>query len=68
VWKIIWFSVAGALAVFWIAYWIWNRVLDQREEKQRKLGNKQPSRVKKSFEDYAKKMEKYEKPTYKRDD
>ena len=67
-WMIIWFSVAGALAVFWICYWIWNRVQDKREEKQQKLGKKQPSQVRKSFEDYAKKMETYEKPMYKRDD
>ena len=65
--KIIWFSVAGALAVFWIAYWIWNRVQDQREKKQPKAGTKRLSEVKKSFDDYTSKMEKYEKPTYKRD-
>jgi len=67
VFRIIWLSVAGALAVFWIVYWIWNRVQDQREKNQPKATTKRLSEVKKSFEDYTNKMEKYEKPTYKRD-
>ena len=65
--KIVWACAAGLLAVAWIAYWIWNHVQDQREKNQPKPGTKHLSHVKKSFEEYTNKVEKYEKPTYKRD-
>jgi hypothetical protein len=66
--KILWLSAAGILAVGWIAYGIW-RIIDNIQEKKRpKPTTKHLTDVKKSFEDYTRKLGEFEKPTYERED
>ncbi|MHC4573300.1 MAG: hypothetical protein ACYS76_04090 [Planctomycetota bacterium] len=66
--KIIWLTTAGILAVAWIVYGIW-RLKEHIEEKKRpKPSTKHLQQVKKSFDDYIKKMENFKKPTYKREE
>ncbi|MHC4617746.1 MAG: hypothetical protein ACYTEQ_08330 [Planctomycetota bacterium] len=66
--KIIWLTAAAIVAVGWIAYGIW-RLKEYFEEKKRpKPKTKHLQEVKKSFDDYVKKMENFKKPTYKRED
>jgi type VI protein secretion system component VasK len=64
---IIWIAAACLVAVGWAAYGIWNYLEDQKEKKRPKPAAKQVEQVKKSFEEYTKKMESYQKPTYKRE-
>jgi len=65
--KIIWIAVAIIVAIGWIAYGVW-RLRERSEEKKRpKPTTEHLKQVRKSFDDYIQKMEKYEKPTYKRD-
>lgn len=65
--KIIWITAAAIVAIGWIAYGIW-RLKEHFEEKKRpKPTTKHLRQVKESFDDYIKKVEKYKKPTYKRD-
>jgi type VI protein secretion system component VasK len=64
--KILWITAAAIVAIGWIAYGVW-RVIDHLQERKRpKPGTKHLQEVKKSFEEYAKKLEKFEKPTHKR--
>jgi uncharacterized membrane-anchored protein YhcB (DUF1043 family) len=66
--RTIWIIAAVILAVAWIIYGVW-RIIDHLREKSRpKQRSKRLQQVKKSFEEYAKKMEDYKRPTYKRDD
>jgi hypothetical protein len=65
--KIVWITAAIIVAIGWIAYGVW-RIADHLQEKKRpKPTTKHLQQVKRSFDDYIKKMEKYEKPTYKRE-
>jgi hypothetical protein len=65
--KTVWIIAAVIVAIVWIAYGIW-RLIDHFQEKKRpKPTTKHLREVKGSFDDYIKKMEKYEKPTYKRE-
>ena len=63
----IWIIAASVAAAGWVGYWIWNYIEDQKEKKRPKPAAKQVEQVKKSFEEYTKKMESYQKPTYKRE-
>jgi len=66
--KTIWITAAVILAVGWIIYGVW-RIIDYFQEKKRpKPTTKHLQQIKKSFDEYAKKMEDYKKPTYKRDE
>jgi type VI protein secretion system component VasK len=65
-WKV-WLIVAGLLVLGWIAYAIWRAIDLQREKKRPKPKPKHLQEVKKSFEEYTKKMEQYKKPTHKRE-
>lgn len=66
--RTIWIIAAITLAIAWIIYGIW-RIIDYIQEKKRpKPTTKHLQQVKKSFEEYEKKMANYKKPTYKRDD
>ena len=66
--KTIWIAAVIILATAWIIYCAW-RIIDYFQEKKRpKPTTKHLQQVKKSFEEYAKKMESYKKPTYQRDD
>ena len=53
----------AVVGIGWIAYGIWWHVTGYLEKKK----PKPKSKVKKSFEEYVKKMEKFEKKTYDRD-
>lgn len=66
--RIIWITAAVILAAGWIIYGVW-RIIDYFQEKKRpKPTTKHLQQIKKSFDEYAKKMEDYKKPTYKRDE
>ena len=66
--KTIWITAAVILAFGWIIYGVW-RIIDYLQEKKRpKPTTKHLQQIKKSFDEYAKKMEDYKKPTYKRDE
>lgn len=66
--RIVWIAAAIILATGWIIYGVW-RIIDYFQEKKRpKPTTKHLQKVKKSFEEYAKKMQNYERPTYKRDE
>ncbi|MHC4623013.1 MAG: hypothetical protein ACYS4W_03830 [Planctomycetota bacterium] len=66
--KILWLTAAIIVGLGWIAYGIW-RLKEHIEEKKRpKPKPKHLQQVKKSFDDYVKKMENFKKPTYKRED
>lgn len=66
--RTIWIIAAITLAIAWVIYGIW-RIIDYIQEKKRpKPKTKHLQQVKKSFEEYEKKMANYKKPTYKRDD
>jgi hypothetical protein len=66
--KTIWLTAAAIVAVGWIVYGVW-RLKEHIEEKKRpKPKPKHLQEVKKSFDDYVKKMENFKKPTYKRED
>jgi type VI protein secretion system component VasK len=65
--RILWITAAAIVAIGWLAYGVW-RVIDRSKEKKgKKPTSKHRQEVKKSFEEYMKKMEKFEKPTYKRE-
>jgi hypothetical protein len=65
--KIIWVGAAAVVAIGWIAYGVW-RIIDHLQEKRRpRPKTKHLQEVRKSFDDYLKKMEDYKKPTYKRE-
>jgi uncharacterized membrane-anchored protein YhcB (DUF1043 family) len=66
--RTIWIIAAVILAVAWIIYGLWKIIDHFREKKRPKPTTKHLQQVKKSFEEYAKKMESYKKPTYQRDD
>jgi len=64
--KTVMITAAIILALGWTAYGIW-RIVDHFQEKKRPVSTtKHLQKVKKSFEEYAKKMQNYNKPTYKR--
>jgi hypothetical protein len=66
--KIIWLTAAAILLLGWIAYGIWRLKEHIEEQKRPKPKPKHLQQVKKSFDDYVKKMEDFKKPTYKRED
>ncbi len=66
--KVIIITAAVIVALGWIAYGIWNVMENIKEKKRPKPTTEHLQGVKKSFEDYLKKVEKFEKKTYKRDE
>jgi len=65
--KILWITAAIIVGIGWIGYGVW-RIIDHLQDKKRpKPTTKHLEQIKKSFEEYAKKLEKFEKPTYERD-
>jgi len=65
--KIIWLTAAAIVGLGWIAYGIWWLKEYFEEKKRPKPTTKHLEEVKKSFDDYVKKMESFKKPTYKHD-
>lgn len=66
--KIVWITAASIVTIGWIVYGIW-RIIDHCKEKKRpKPATKHLQEVKKSFDDYAKKVAAFEKPKYKREE
>lgn len=64
--KIVMITAATIVGIGWIAYGVW-RIREHLEEKKKgKPTTKHLQEVKNSFDDYVKKLEKFEKPTYKR--
>lgn len=66
--KIIWLTAAGIVAVAWIVYGIWRLKEHIAEKRRPKPSTKHLEQVKKSFDDYIKKMENFKKPTYKHEE
>jgi len=66
--RTIWLIAAAAVGMGWIAYGIWRIIEHFKEKKRPKPTTKHLQNVRKSFEEYTKKMESYKKPTYKRED
>jgi hypothetical protein len=65
--KIVMITSAIIVGMGWIAYGVW-RIIDHFQEKKRpKPTTRHLQEVKRSFDDYIRKMEKYKKPTYKRE-
>jgi hypothetical protein len=65
--KIVMITSAIVVGMGWIAYAVW-RIRDYFQEKKRpKPTTKHLQEVKKSFDDYLKKVASFEKPTYKRE-
>jgi uncharacterized membrane-anchored protein YhcB (DUF1043 family) len=60
--------IAGAIIVAggWIAYGIWRYKIYQEEKKEPGRKTEHLEKVKKSFEDYTKKMEEYKLKPYER--
>jgi hypothetical protein len=61
-------AVAIILALGWIAYGIWTVMENIKEKKRPRPTTKHLEEVKKSFDDYLKKVKKFEKKTYERDE
>ncbi|MHC4647627.1 MAG: hypothetical protein ACYTBJ_19345 [Planctomycetota bacterium] len=66
--KTIWLTAAIVVGMGWIAYGIWRIIERLREKRRPKPTTKHLGNVRKSFDEYTKKMENYKKPTYKRED
>jgi len=65
--KIVMITAVIIVGTGWVAYAVW-RVREYLEEKKRpKQTTKHLQEVKNSFDDYVKKLEKFKKPTYKRE-
>jgi len=65
--KIVMIIAVVVLALGWIAYGIWSYRERIEEKKRPKPTTEHLEKVKDSFDEYAKKMENYKKPTYKRE-
>jgi hypothetical protein len=65
-WKI-WLIGAIVIVLGWVAYGVWRVIDSYREKKRPTPRSKRLQEVRKSFEEYAKKMKQFEKPTYKRE-
>jgi hypothetical protein len=66
--RIIWIAAAIILAIGWIIYGVW-RIIDHFQAKKRpKARSKRLQQSRRSIEEYAKKMQNYKRPTYKRDE
>lgn len=65
--KIVMITSAVIVGIGWIAYGFWRIAEHFQERKRPKPTTKHLQHVKKSFDEYIKKVEKYEKPTYKRE-
>ena len=59
--KLIVFGGGGIIVLGWIAYAVYNYLEDQKEKNAPKQRSKHFNKVKNSFDDYAKKMETFEK-------
>jgi hypothetical protein len=66
--KILWLTAAGILAIGWIIYGVWRLIENYREKRRPKPTTKHLGEVKKSFDDYTKKLADFKKPTYKPED
>ena len=51
-----------ALAIGWIAYWLWTRKIEEEEKKQPKQASKRLTQTRSEVSDWAKKMATYESP------
>ena len=61
-------TLAGLVAIGWGAYGIWWYLEYRREKNRPKATTEHLQGVKKSFEDYMKRMEGFEKKVYKREE
>jgi hypothetical protein len=66
--KVMIIAAAITLALGWIAYGIWTVMENIEEKKRPRPTTKHLEEVKKSFDDYLKKVKKFEKKTYERDE
>jgi len=66
--KVMIIAAAIILALGWIAYGIWTVMENIKEKKRPRPTTKHLEEVKKSFDDYLKKVKKFEKKTYERDE
>ena len=65
--KIIIITAVVMLAIAWIAYGIWRYRIYLSEKDQPKPTTEHLEKVKKSFEEYTKKLKDYKRKTYKRE-
>ncbi len=66
--KVMIIAAAIILALGWIAYGIWTVMENIKEKKRPRPTTRHLEEVKKSFDDYLKKVKKFEKKTYERDE
>lgn len=51
-----------ALAIGWVAYWLWTRKIEEEEKNQPKQVSKQLTKTRSEVSDWAKKMSTFESP------
>jgi plastocyanin domain-containing protein len=61
-------SLAGVIAIGWIGYGVWWYLEYKREKSRPKPTTEHLKQVRSSFDEYIKKMEKFEKKVYKREE
>lgn len=60
--KIFMLIAIPALAIGWIAYWLWQRKIEEEEKNQPKKVSKQLTKTRSEVSDWAKKMAEFESP------
>ena len=60
--KIFMLIAIPALAIGWLAYWLWQRKVKEEEEKQPKQVSQRLSQTRSEISDWAKKMAEFDSP------
>jgi len=60
--KIFMLIAIPALAIGWIAYWLWQRKIEEEEKNQPKQVSKRLTQTRSEISDWAKKMTEFESP------